>query len=569
MKKFLLSTFTCFFISSLVFAQSGFKYQAIIRDATGNVNANASVNMEISILQGSADGTTAFIETHSVISNTFGLVNLTIGSQNPTDFNLIDWANGPYFIKIVVDGVEFGTSQLLSVPYALHAKTAENITGGINETDPNFINSQAVNITATDINHLANLSGVNTGDQDLSNLLNTEVDPVFNTSVAANISQEDFDKWTNKLDSFLESDPEFAASLANGITATDTAYWNSKLNDFVESDPTFMAHPSAGITDLDITKWRALWLMYTTNANGYLNAATPAGGISAADTANWNTTNYSELTNAPDLANTTNNKIIKLNTNDQNSSFEIQKSNGTKVLKVNGIGQMAGDGSGLSNVKSLINIASGDHSCQIYSNYGSYDEVRAVSLSIPSNGICFVITSGFVDWESKNWDLVITSILMDQDPNTSGSAENDFFNYTSIITDYNCTDSSDQYTSYAQHRSIPVSAGNHTFKLWANKYTSSAKVRLVDIQMTVIFIPTSGSGVAPKLPPITKNELELKSESLKKRIEKSISGDSPPHQNDSLQEHIKSQEINIRELQEKYKTLEDKLNNLISKTKLE
>jgi hypothetical protein len=58
----------------------------------------------------------------------------------------------------------------LSVPYALHAKTADTLIGDIVETDPIYIGSQAKNITASDITHLSNLTGVNTGDQDLSGL---------------------------------------------------------------------------------------------------------------------------------------------------------------------------------------------------------------------------------------------------------------------------------------------------------------------------------------------------------------------------------------------------------------
>lgn len=56
----------------------------------------------------------------------------------------------------------------MSVPYALHAKTADNIVGGITETDPTFTASEAANITATDITNLSNLSGTNTGDQTLA-----------------------------------------------------------------------------------------------------------------------------------------------------------------------------------------------------------------------------------------------------------------------------------------------------------------------------------------------------------------------------------------------------------------
>jgi hypothetical protein len=58
----------------------------------------------------------------------------------------------------------------LSVPYALHAKTAESVTGGITETDPVYAASQAKNITAAHLTNLGNLSGINTGDQDLSAL---------------------------------------------------------------------------------------------------------------------------------------------------------------------------------------------------------------------------------------------------------------------------------------------------------------------------------------------------------------------------------------------------------------
>jgi hypothetical protein len=60
----------------------------------------------------------------------------------------------------------------LSVPYALHAKTAE-ITGPVIETDPTYTASQAAKITASDIAKLSNLSGKNTGDQDLTGLATT------------------------------------------------------------------------------------------------------------------------------------------------------------------------------------------------------------------------------------------------------------------------------------------------------------------------------------------------------------------------------------------------------------
>ncbi|MFW6226703.1 MAG: hypothetical protein ACOC31_01230 [Bacteroidota bacterium] len=166
-------------LTASVFAQSPEKmsYQAVIRDASDNLIIDTQVGMQISILQGSASETAIYVETQEPTTNTNGLVSIEIGTGTTSDdFTTIDWANGPYFIKTETDpsgGTSYaitGISQLLSVPYTLHAKTAETVTGGIIETDPIYSGSEAANITATDIANLGNLSGTNTGDQDLSTL---------------------------------------------------------------------------------------------------------------------------------------------------------------------------------------------------------------------------------------------------------------------------------------------------------------------------------------------------------------------------------------------------------------
>ena len=92
--------------------------------------------MRMTIQQGSIGGTTVYQETFAPTTNGYGLVNLEIGNGTVVsgDFTTIDWANGPYFIETAVDvtgGTSYavmGTSQLMSVPYALHANTAENVT---------------------------------------------------------------------------------------------------------------------------------------------------------------------------------------------------------------------------------------------------------------------------------------------------------------------------------------------------------------------------------------------------------------------------------------------------------
>lgn len=128
MKK-IYALLTALILASSLMAQAplSFNYQAVVRDATGNIIANTQVGMRISILQGSVTGKSVCTEELTPTTNDFGLVTLAIGSLNTNDFSAIDWSAGPYFIKveILIPGnvafSEMGTSQLLSVPYALYA----------------------------------------------------------------------------------------------------------------------------------------------------------------------------------------------------------------------------------------------------------------------------------------------------------------------------------------------------------------------------------------------------------------------------------------------------------------
>ena len=117
-----------------MYAQSpeAINYQAVVRDGSGNIIANQSIGVQISILQTTATGTVIFSESFTKTSNDFGLINLAIGTGTATTgtFAGIDWSTGPYFVKTAVDVtggtsyVDMGTSQLLSVPYALYAKNS-------------------------------------------------------------------------------------------------------------------------------------------------------------------------------------------------------------------------------------------------------------------------------------------------------------------------------------------------------------------------------------------------------------------------------------------------------------
>ena len=113
----------------------------MLRDAGNTIITNQAVGIQLTIQQGSAGGAAVYTETFSPTTNAYGLVNLEIGTGITTDdFTTIDWSNGDYFIETAIDATGgsnysvMGTSQLMSVPYALYAKTSGNGSGPQGDT---------------------------------------------------------------------------------------------------------------------------------------------------------------------------------------------------------------------------------------------------------------------------------------------------------------------------------------------------------------------------------------------------------------------------------------------------
>ena len=136
MKK-TLSIVAGLLLTMSVFAQAPEKmsYQAVIRNTSNNL-VTTTVGMKISILQATATGTAVYVETQNPTPNTNGLVSIEIGGGSVVSGTMagINWANGPYFIKTETDidnNTSYdvtSTSQLLSTPYALFAKSAGTST---------------------------------------------------------------------------------------------------------------------------------------------------------------------------------------------------------------------------------------------------------------------------------------------------------------------------------------------------------------------------------------------------------------------------------------------------------
>lgn len=146
-----------------------FKYQSVVRGTNGNVLVNQLVSFRISILQGSSSGASVYTERQTLSTNDYGIVNMNVGTGTLVigNFTTINWGGDDYFIKVEFDatgGTNFqfmGSSQILSVPYALYAKSAGSAD---NDNDTNSTNElQAVSLS-NDTLYLSNGGEVYLGD---------------------------------------------------------------------------------------------------------------------------------------------------------------------------------------------------------------------------------------------------------------------------------------------------------------------------------------------------------------------------------------------------------------------
>jgi hypothetical protein len=135
MKK--LFTLLAFAITLITAAQApqGFNYQATARNNSGQLLLNQAVLVNFNILQNSDTGPVVYSENQTATTDDLGHINLVVGQGTASigTFSSINWANGTYFLGIELNTgsgyVAMGTTQLLSVPYALHANTATSTTG--------------------------------------------------------------------------------------------------------------------------------------------------------------------------------------------------------------------------------------------------------------------------------------------------------------------------------------------------------------------------------------------------------------------------------------------------------
>ena len=109
-----------------------FNYQATVRNADGDLVVNQNVYFKFNIIQGTQTAIPTYVEEHYVPTDDLGQVSIIIGQGTPSTgvFIELDWSQGSFYLGIELDTgngyIAMGTTQLLSVPYALYAESSGN-----------------------------------------------------------------------------------------------------------------------------------------------------------------------------------------------------------------------------------------------------------------------------------------------------------------------------------------------------------------------------------------------------------------------------------------------------------
>lgn len=140
MKKicFLFLSFICLALLVSAQAPNAIPYQGVARNAAGNILASQAISLRVSIHDLSSNGAVVFSESHSAVTNSLGLFNLNIGTGSPITATLssVNWGTGAKFMQVEMDAAggsnytNMGTTQLMSVPYALYASNSANLPNG-------------------------------------------------------------------------------------------------------------------------------------------------------------------------------------------------------------------------------------------------------------------------------------------------------------------------------------------------------------------------------------------------------------------------------------------------------
>ena len=113
-------------VTTISFAQEGISYQAIAYDNNGLEMSSQEIQLQLSILGDSINGSAEYVESHTVTTDDFGLFSIVIGSGiTEGNMSAVNWKS-PKYLKVEMQNGEqmttLGVSQFLSVPYSYYSQ---------------------------------------------------------------------------------------------------------------------------------------------------------------------------------------------------------------------------------------------------------------------------------------------------------------------------------------------------------------------------------------------------------------------------------------------------------------
>lgn len=273
MKKLLHSFILLLSLAAFAQVPQGISYQAIALNGSGTAVANANVGIRFSVLDNSATGTLLYSETQQKMTNGQGLFNLVIGQGTAVSgtFASINWKSNSKFLKVEMDAnggsnyVLTATTQLLSVPYALAAKSLVLSAGeGITLTSPNGTPYQ---VSVNDAGQLS-LPTSNNSSNSPSELFMCGSFNNFNPETALRMSMENENGHTSyKGYKYLTAGTQIKFTAGNA--AGSTAYGINGSLEVVQNGNAYTI-PSTGFYFIEVQ-----WSSSSTTANVTFNSSTP------------------------------------------------------------------------------------------------------------------------------------------------------------------------------------------------------------------------------------------------------------------------------------------------------
>lgn len=271
-------------LASVGFAQQGFNYKALIKDANGNVITNDLVEIQFQILQGAAM-TNVYQETHNPTTDANGIITVNIGEGTTADvFTDIDWGLDNHFLNVQINTgaglIDMGTTQFMAVPYAKHAENAATKIDDLSDarSDPDD-SSFFLGLDAGFNDDRSNNDNLGLGIETLySNTLGE-----FNTAIglSALFSNSTGSQNTAIGKSALYSNTTGVSNTATGLSALSN---NTTGTSNTANGAFALTRNSIGINNTAIG---SAALFY--NSSGVSNTATGRGSLRSNTTGNYNT----------------------------------------------------------------------------------------------------------------------------------------------------------------------------------------------------------------------------------------------------------------------------------------